>query len=162
MHPEAYSEMARLLFRYLGDAPNVLDVGSLDVNGTYRPLVEGRGWAYTGLDLVAGKNVDVVAAEPYRYPFVDSSFDIVISGSTAEHVAMPWLWIPELARLLRPGGMLAVITHHRFALHRYPQDYWRFMPDGLELLFNLAGGLGRYDIRMFNEHDIYGVAWRVA
>lgn len=161
MHAEALGEMGRLLCHYMSRHADVLDVGSLDVNGSYRGLVEKRGWHYTGLDLTAGKNVDVVAEQPYAYPFADGSFDVVISGSTAEHVAMPWLWVPELARLLRPGGMLAIITHTSWMLHRFPCDYWRFMPDGLRLLFDLAGCLGRYDIHMYNATDIYGVAWKV-
>ena len=60
---------------------HILDVGSRDINGTYRALIEGRGWKYTGLDIVAGSNVDVVA-KPFCYPFPDGAFDIVISGAT--------------------------------------------------------------------------------
>lgn len=162
MHKEAYAEMQRLLNGVQMVGAHVLDVGSADINGTYRPLVEGRGWNYTGLDLAAGENVDVVAADPYRYPFEDSSFDVVMSGSTAEHVAMPWRWLPELARLVRPGGMLCIISHTRWPLHRFPEDYWRFMPAAMALLFNLTGSLERYEIRMFNENDISAAAWRKA
>jgi hypothetical protein len=34
----------------------------------------------------------------------------VISGSTMEHVARPWRWVPELVRILRPGGLLAIVA----------------------------------------------------
>jgi len=160
MHPEAFTQMHRLLQRYGSDNAQVLDVGALDVNGAYRPLVEKRGWTYTGLDLVAGRNVDVVADDPYHYPFDDNSFDIVMSGSTMEHVQAIWLWIPELTRVLRPGGMLAIITHVQWPEHRYPTDCWRIMPDGMEYLFDLTGRLERYEISMFNANDIYGLAWK--
>ena len=43
MHAEAYEAMRQLLGRGPGRGARVLDVGSYDVNGTYRPLVEGRG-----------------------------------------------------------------------------------------------------------------------
>src|SRR5512139_3480772 len=120
MHAESLRAMERMLGRFQEPAAWVLDVGSLDVNGTYRELVERRGWRYTGLDIVDGPNVDIVAADPYRYPIADDACDVVISGSTMEHVEQVWLWIPELVRVLRPGGMLAILTHWCFPEHRYP------------------------------------------
>lgn len=161
MHREALDAMTKLLARYQQPGPaNVLDVGSLDVNGTYRPLVESRSWRYTGLDLVPGPNVDLVASDPYAYPIADGRFDLVISGSTMEHVEAIWRWVPELVRVLRPGGMLAVVTHWQFPEHRYPVDCWRIMPDGMRYLFDLAGQLERYDIRIASQYDIAATAWK--
>lgn len=160
MHDASLSEMTRILDRWQGGA-HLLDVGSYDVNGTYRPIVQRHGWAYTGLDLSAGPNVDVVAADPYHFPFADNAFDIVISGSTMEHVQAIWLWVPELVRVLRPGGMLAVITHTRWEYHRYPIDCYRILPDGMSYLFDLTKRLHSYDIRMYNDTDISGVAFKV-
>ena len=119
MHAEAYEAMRQLLGRGPGRGARVLDVGSYDVNGTYRPLVEGRGWEYTGLDVAAGPNVDVVTADAYRFPFEDGAFDVVLTGSTMEHVEAIWRWVPELARVLKPGGLLAIVTHWSFPEHRY-------------------------------------------
>ena len=162
MHPESMVEMERLLKLVdgHGDALEILDVGSLDVNGTYRGLVEGFGWQYTGLDIVPGRNVDIVS-NPDDYPFENETFDGVISGSTLEHVAHPWRWIKEVTRVLKPGGFLIILTHHQYPLHRYPKDYWRFMPDGLRLLFDETGCLHQYGVAMFNETDIYGVAVKI-
>ena len=138
-----------------------LDVGAYDVNGTYRPLVQGRGWLYTGLDVAPGPNVDVVTEDPYRFPLADDSFDVVLSGSTMEHVAAIWRWIPELVRVLRPGGALAIVTHWQFPQHRYPVDCWRIMPDGMRYLFDETGRLGRYEIEIASPYDIAGLAWKV-
>ena len=69
MHAEALEAMRELLGRGPGRGAKALDVGSYDVNGTYRPLVEGRGWVYTGLDVSAGPNVDlslIHISEPTR------------------------------------------------------------------------------------------------
>jgi len=63
MHDASMSEMTRILDRWPGHA-RLLDVGSYDVNGTYRPMVERRGWQYTGMDVSAGPNVcygDIIA-----------------------------------------------------------------------------------------------------
>jgi len=138
----------------------VLDVGSLDINGSYKPLITQRGWEYIGLDLVQGKNVDVVSKDPFRYPFQDCEFDIVISGSTMEHVTRIWDWIPELVRILKPKGYLVIITHWSFPLHRYPLDCWRIMPDGFRYLFEMTGKLEHYAIHIANETDIVASAFK--
>lgn len=144
-------EMKAILNDWPQTAVNLLDVGSFDVNGSYRKMVEKRGWKYTGLDIAPGKNVDVVTENPYRYPIADGAFDVVISGSTMEHVPAIWRWIPELARVLRPGGLLAIITHIHWELNHFPPDCWRILPDGMEFLFDEAGVLEEYDIRVSND-----------
>jgi len=162
MHKESYELMNEMLGHVSGgDSLNVLDVGSYNVNGTFRPLVENRGWRYTGLDTAAGPNVDVVTKNPFSFPFDDGAFDVVISGSTMEHVTTIWEWLPELVRVLRPGGFLAIHTHWRFPEHRYPVDCWRIMPDGMRHLFDMTGKLRDYQIRIANDMDIIGSAWKV-
>ena len=158
MHKAAYEAMDGMLNRVAWPRAKVLDVGSLDINGSFRPLCEQRGWIYLGLDVVPGKNVDVVAS-PFSYPFENGDFDIVISGSTMEHVTAVWRWIPELARVLRPGGLLALTTHMAFPEHRHPVDCWRVLPDGIRYLFDETGVLERYDI-VTNTTDIYASALR--
>jgi len=162
MHPEALQAMTELLTRYRGPGPvaNVLDVGSYDVNGTYRPLVEGLGWRYTGLDVSAGPNVDVVSPDPYHFPIFDNSYDIVMTGSTMEHVQAIWLWVPELVRVLRVGGMLAIVTHWQFPEHRYPVDCWRIMPDGMKYLFEQTRQLTNYQIGIVSQYDIAATAYK--
>ena len=106
MHAEALAAMTGLLKRYDGsDVADVLDVGSYDVNGTYRPLVTGLGWHYTGLDVSDGPNVDLVSPDPYHFPIADDTYDIVMTGSTMEHVEAIWLWVPEL---VRPRAVCAI------------------------------------------------------
>src|SRR5262245_45744626 len=161
MHATALSDMEVLLSRAPRAAKTVLDVGARDVNGTYRPLCLAYGWHYTGLDICDGPNVDAVPP-PDAFPFDDNTFDVVISGSTMEHVEKPWLWIPELARVLKPGGLLAVLTHWSFPLHCYPVDTYRFMPDGMKVLFDEAGCLVEYEIAMVNEQDIVGSALKLS
>src|SRR3990167_3269425 len=111
MHPESLDLMDAILNRLDRQTASVLDAGSYDVNGSYRELVERRGWSYTGLDTRDGPNVDIVTVDPFRYPVEDGAFDIVISGQTMEHVTAIWLWVPELARVVAPGGLLAIVTH---------------------------------------------------
>ena len=46
-----------------------------------------------------GENVDIVTDKLYDYPFEDNSFDIVITGSTMEHVVDIYRWVKELSRI---------------------------------------------------------------
>jgi ubiquinone/menaquinone biosynthesis C-methylase UbiE len=87
----------------------VLDVGSQDVNGTYRAIFEG--WKYIGLDIVKGKNVDYVPSRPYRWEgLADESFDAVISGQALEHIEYPDKTFKEISRVLKKGGQCCIIA----------------------------------------------------
>jgi SAM-dependent methyltransferase len=51
-----------------------------------------------------------------RLPFPDDSFDFAISEYGAALWADPYLWIPEAARVLQPGGELVFLTNSPFAI----------------------------------------------
>jgi SAM-dependent methyltransferase len=143
MHEASYRHMARFVEKHLdrNQQLKILDVGSCDINGSYRPLFNAPGWVYSGLDVVAGKNVDIVASEPYCYPVESGSFDVVVSGQALEHIEDTVAVALEMARALRPGGVMCVIAPCNFAEHRYPIDCWRFYPDGFRWLFCKRAGL---------------------
>ena len=105
----------------------VLDVGSLDVNGTLRPFVP-PGMDYCGVDMAAGPNVSLVLDDPYRLPF-GAEFDLVISTSCLEHDEFFWLTFAEMARVAKPGGFIYMSAPTGGVVHRHPVDCWRFYPD---------------------------------
>lgn len=152
MHQSAYDDMAELLKRAPKWTKTCLDVGSLNENGTHRPLTDALGWDCTGIDIRRGDNVDIVVP-PYAYPFHDGQFDCVISGQAMEHVGDLKLWIVECARVLKPGGLLAITTVSAMFYHPYPQDFWRILPDGMRFLFDFTGCLHEYDIRITAKSD---------
>ncbi len=158
MHKESYEEAKRLL-SVIPCLPGarVLDVGSVNINGTFRSLVEGLGFEYTGLDIAPGRNVDIVAENPYKYPITDEEYDVVLSGSTMEHVEAIWDWIPELVRVTKRGGYIIITTHTSWVYHPYPVDCWRIMPDGMRYLLERSG-LEVVEITMFNKNDISAMA----
>jgi SAM-dependent methyltransferase len=55
----------------------------------------------------AGVDFPLVHASAETVPLPDSSFDIVFSDYGAMTFADPYVTVPEAARLLRPGGLLA-------------------------------------------------------
>jgi len=141
MHDSSYNHMKDLAGRYLdpGRSMQILDVGSLDVNGSYRPIFEKSQWKYRGLDLSPGNNVDIVLTSPYKFPVKSGSIDLVISGQSFEHIEFFWLTWLEMVRVLKPEGMIFLIAPSTGSQHRYPVDCWRFYPDGFRALAKLGG-----------------------
>jgi SAM-dependent methyltransferase len=70
-------------------------------------------------------------------PFPDESFDLAISEYGASIWCDPYLWIPEAARLLRPGGELVFLVNSILSVLCGPDD--GNIPAGDELLRPLFG-----------------------
>ncbi len=142
MHLSSYEKMAAFVQGYL-DADReitILDIGSRDVNGSYRPLFQKRRWHYTGADTAEGKNVDIVIKDPYRWKNIKSgTFDVVVSGQAFEHIRHFWITMLEVARILKREGVCCIIAPSGGFEHKYPLDCWRFYPDGMETLAAYAG-----------------------
>lgn len=136
MHISSYEHMTDLVTRLLDRDTElrVVDIGSSDINGSYRTLFDSPRWSYAGVDLEAGPGVDVVLSSPYKLPFPSGSVDLVISGQAFEHIEFFWMTWIEMLRILKPGGRIFLIAPSRGPEHRYPQDCWRFYPDGYRAL----------------------------
>jgi SAM-dependent methyltransferase len=136
LHTSSYQHMQRLVSTHLDRdrAIEAIDIGAYDVNGSYRTLFDSPKWRYTGVDLEKGPGVDVVLTSPYRFPFASRSVDVIVSGQAFEHVEYFWMSWLEMIRVLKPGGLIFLIAPSRGPEHRYPQDCWRFYPDGYRAL----------------------------
>jgi SAM-dependent methyltransferase len=118
----------------------ILDLGSQDINGSYRSLFEHPPWRYLGLDMAPGKNVDIVLRHPYYWREIKAeSADVIVSGQTFEHTEFFWLSMREMARALKVGGLLCLIAPSAGDEHRYPVDCWRVYPDGLRAAARYTG-----------------------
>lgn len=83
----------------------VLEVGSLDINGTVRDYF--HQCQYTGIDVGPGPCVDFVS-HVLNWPVPPCRYEVVVSTEALEHDK---LWRESLARmydLLHPGGLLLV------------------------------------------------------
>ena len=140
MHLSSLQHVERLVKKYLADKNqlNIVDIGSYDVNGSYKQFFNKPNWHYTGIDLESGPNVDVVLTSPYRLPLPSHSADVIVSGQAFEHIQYFWLTWLEMARVLKPGGMIFLLAPSRGYEHRHPQDCWRFYPDSYHALANYA------------------------
>ena len=165
MHESSQSLMLDLLRRVAKPGLRALDVGSLNVNGSYRRQVERFEMKYLGLDQSAGPNVDVVASA-YALPYPSGAFDVVLSGQTLEHLTMPMLAVEEMKRVCRDGGWVLLIAPFIYGEHRFPIDCWRFLPDGLRFLLEgfeaQDAGLMHQDCFALGRKPAgYASAWRI-
>lgn len=112
----------------------VLDVGSLDVNGSLKE--DFKDYEYTGVDMREGKNVDIVLNAHDLSKKFGKQFDLVVCFDTFEHDDAFWISIKEMKKVLKKNGWLIIGTpsiHH--PIHRHPRDYWRFTKDSFEDVF---------------------------
>lgn len=139
MHQSSFDKIMLFRQKYLAgrESENLLiyDLGSQDVNGSYRSLFSESFWHYRGLDMISGKNVDVVLRTPYAWREIDSeSADVIVSGQAFEHIQFFWVTMLEISRVLKPGGICCILAPSSGPQHQFPVDCWRFYPDGLKSL----------------------------
>lgn len=118
---------------------HVLEVGSYNVNGSVRPLIEHFGPAkYIGTDMRDGPGVDqVVPADELVQTFDHYSFDLVVCAEVMEHVERWEPAINNMKAVLKIGGLLVLTTRSvGFPLHEYPGDYWRYSVNDLCRIFS--------------------------
>ncbi len=77
MHQSSYDKMTSFKEKYLSGRINeklrIYDIGSCDVNGTYKPIFNGPYWEYNGVDTAKEKNVDIVINDPYFWKQIKSN-----------------------------------------------------------------------------------------
>jgi hypothetical protein len=146
------------------DGP-VIEVGAKDYGSTvsFRDLYPGK---YVGVDLEAGKGVDmVVDLSAGLGELQEGHFALAICCSVLEHTPTPWVMAANLTRLLRSGGAIYVSVPWVWRYHAYPDDYFRFSPRAVQSLFpaihwtratystTVPGEHVEIDLRDFREVD---------
>jgi SAM-dependent methyltransferase len=82
---------------------NVLEVGSLDINGSVRDLFTNCN--YVGVDLEHGPGVDI-AVQGQELKFPDESFDVTISAECFEHNPFWKESFENMVRMTKPDGLV--------------------------------------------------------
>jgi SAM-dependent methyltransferase len=84
---------------------NVLEIGSLDINGSVRSFFAAA--TYTGVDVAAGPGVDEVCqGQLVGHP--SGMFDVVISCECMEHNPFWIETVSNMLRMAKPGGLVIV------------------------------------------------------
>jgi ubiquinone/menaquinone biosynthesis C-methylase UbiE len=93
-----------------------------------------------------GITFELVEAAAEQVPLPDSSFDLAVSEYGASIWAEPRLWLPEAARLLRPGGRLVFLRNTILSI-LCSND----AGETRDCLLRPQFGSYRYDWRAFND-----------
>jgi SAM-dependent methyltransferase len=70
----------------------------------------------------AGLRFPIVRADAELLPFADASFDLAVSEYGAAIWCDPHRWLPEAARVLRPGGRLVFLGNSTVLMLCVPDD----------------------------------------
>lgn len=117
----------------------VLDAGSGKLHEQYlRDAILATGVTLHTCDLNFGPGVDY-EADVSSMPFDEGSYDIVLNTQVLEHVKDPGKVCKELARVLKPSGLLFLTTPQSSPLHNLPWNFFNFTNLGLGLLMEAAG-----------------------
>ena len=160
MHGNCIKEINLFIEKYLDKNTKlkILDVGSYNVNGCFKKYFKNPNWEFIGLDIKEGRGVDVVTKDPYKYPFLDNYFDVVISGNTLEHIEDLHAIIMEIVRITK--SLVWVSVPNTIKEHKYPIDCWRIFPDGMRFLLENIGKLKILECRL-SLCDTIGIAKKV-
>ena len=120
----------------------------LDLGCGYQPYRElflsapSTASKYLGMDYAGnqylGTEVDVLW-DGGHFPLMESSIDCVIATEFFEHCDSPDAVFAEIARTLKPGGLLMLTVPFLWPLHEVPHDVCRYTPFTLERKITSAG-----------------------
>lgn len=164
-HNQRMMKKKLLQWTDFGEFRAVVDVGSYDVNGSFREIMPS-GWRYIGVDRVPGPNVDVVMPLDYEIPLLDVG--IVVSASCFQYVRNPFKLMKSIEEILVPSGLVIVCApkDEKEGLIGLPAelcpngdptfDCWRFLKDGMRALMEDS------DLEVLEVFYHNGCCWGVA
>lgn len=139
MHRNSWMMFDRYGAGHIAVGDRVLEIGPDRIPSTYRGRISTEIACWDTLDFAGRLGITHETVDPYRFPVSDDAYDVVLSGQVIEHVPKPWRWMPELARVVRPGGYVITVAPVSWPYHEAPVDCWRMYPDGLTALYDDAG-----------------------
>jgi SAM-dependent methyltransferase len=115
-----------------------------------RDLKPDAKWLCT--DMQEGDGVDETA-DIHNLAYNDNSFQSVLCSEVLEHVQYPAVGLYECYRVLKNDGCIILTTLFSFPIHGYPNDYWRFTPEGMQCLL-VDAGFRNIEVTTAGEYDI--------
>lgn len=117
----------------------VLEIGPDQFPSTFERVCSRLSLEWHTLDLHDHPSLTYADSRQYSFAIPDNTYDVVLSGQVIEHVRKPWKWLPELARVALPGGLVVTINPLSWIYHEAPVDCWRIYPEGMRALYEEAG-----------------------
>jgi SAM-dependent methyltransferase len=129
-----------------GDVLSIGSGGDRDgVGRTYREYF-AKAASYTTSEVVPTPGCDLVLDVRFMPTIPDGRYDAIFCSGVLEHVDDCHQAVAEMARILKPGGLLMVGVPFQQRVHRAPQDFWRFTEYGV-----------RYLLRAFEIVDLIAI-----
>ena len=133
---EPIREFVEIVAQTLDLPGPIYEFGSLQVSGNepmedLRPIFPDT--TYIGCDMREGPGVDKVL-DLHAIELESECAGTVITMDTMEHVEYPRKAIDEIHRILAADGCLIMSSVMKFPIHAYPNDFWRFTPEGFRSL----------------------------
>jgi len=105
--------------------------------------VHGVELAGASADAARGRGISVKEADLNEaLPFDDASFDVVVSNQVLEHLPDTDVFVSEVVRILRPGGVAAVSTENLASWHNVAALVLGWQPFSLGNVTSRRAGLG--------------------
>jgi ubiquinone/menaquinone biosynthesis C-methylase UbiE len=128
-------------------------------------------------------NVSIESASVYELPYVDDSFDVAYAHQVLQHLSDPVGALREMARVVRPGGYVAVRDADYYTMACHPEmpliDEWRRIyrlvarhnraePDAGRYLLSWCRSAGLAEVTMSgsvwtygdpDERENWGMSW---
>lgn len=156
MKHDTFRDKLDLIEGFSKTGGKILDIGC--ATGFFLDVAKERGWDVYGVELseyssgIAGKRLGgerIVTGSLEQAAYDDRMFDVVAMTDLIEHVKDSRLLVGEVARILKPGGIIAVTTPDPASLscrmlgrhwpHYKPEHLRYFTADSLELLLEPYG-----------------------
>jgi len=138
MHTNSKLLFEKYALPLLKPGMKVLEIGPDAFPSTYQHLTGGLPLEWHTLDIYDSPHLTYPNSSQYSFAIPDESYDVVLSGQVIEHVKKPWIWMPELARITKAGGLIITINPVSWIYHEAPVDCWRIYPEGMKALYEDA------------------------
>jgi SAM-dependent methyltransferase len=111
-------------------AAGARDLHGVEVVAERAALAEGRGIEVARVDIMGG------------LPYDDGRFDLVVSNQVIEHVSDTDIFVAEIHRVLRPGGLAVISTENLASWHNIASLLFGWQPFSLTNVTGRQLGIG--------------------
>lgn len=159
MHGSVMGFVERMIQPEMIDGKLVIEIGSLNVNGSPREILQQkfRPAKYLGIDIREGDGVDRVLSLYDAPKELQLKYDLVICTEVMEHLEDWRAGVDAMKDLMATNAHLLVTTRSPgFPKHDEPHDYWRFTPVDFGVIFGDMANI------IFPDEEVPGVfmmAW---